>query len=455
MKKMTKPAKADLLITNAIILTMNGRHTVYDDGAIAITGNDITAIGKTSDLNKKYNAKQTIDASGCIVIPGLINAHTHIPMSYFKGVADDLPLNKWLNDYIWPLEQKFVVPETTEAHEFVYNATLHGAAELIKNGITLANDMYFKGEDMAEAFNKAGVRCIIGEPLIEEGKEANLRDIGKLALDLKNVYMNNPLLDFSLAPHAIYTNNSEVLKRCAEVAQEQNMLVHMHISEADWEKDDCLTKHGKKPIEYLEELGLLNTKIILAHGIHVDVAEMDILDKHQASIAICTESNLKLANGFAPIKMFLQHKVRLCFGTDSVASNNNLDLLSELDLTAKVHKALGRKNPRFLPARKILDMATIGAAIAIHKDKEIGSLKIGKKADITILNCNTVEAQPLYCPYSQVIYALGGKAVRDVIINGKFVLKNKKLTTLDESELIAKAKEYKIKILKELKELKK
>lgn len=449
MEKINKSQNVSLLIRHAQILTMDADLTVFEDGAIAVSGNKITAVGNTVDLEQLYIAEQIIHAAGCIVIPGLINAHTHIPMTYFRGVADEKIFDTWLNKIIWPLEQKFVIPETKKAHEFVYNATLHGAAELIRNGITLANDMYFKGEDMVRAFIKAGLRCIVGEPLIEEGKETNLNEIGKLALDLKKEYMDNPLLDFSLAPHAIYTNNREVLERCAEVAQEHNMLVHMHISEADWEKDYCLNKYSKKPIEYLEEIGLLNTKIILAHGIHVDKAEMKILAKHNASIAICTESNLKLANGFAPISNYLKLKVRLCFGTDGVASNNNQDLLAELDLTAKVHKNINHA-PTFLPAEQMLKMATMEAAKAVHKDSEIGSLEIGKLADFVILDCNTVEAQPLYNAYSQVIYALGGRAVRDVIINGKLVLKDKKLTTLDETEILATAQKYKAMIKKEL-----
>jgi 5-methylthioadenosine/S-adenosylhomocysteine deaminase len=452
MNTITAPDRltsVSTIVKNALILTMDGNFSVIENGAIAIREDKIAAIGTTESILAKYTSEQTIDAGDCIVIPGLINAHTHIPMTYFKGLADDIPLNPWLNDYIWPMEKIFVVPETKEAHDFVYYATLHGAAEMLRNGITFANDMYFKGEDMARAFIKAGVRCIIGEPLIENGKETNLKDIGKLALSLRKQYKGSPLLDFSLAPHAIYTNPRDVLVRCAEVAREQNMLVHMHISEAEQEPKQCLDEHGKLPIPYLQEIGLLKTRLIMAHGVYVTEGEMELLAESGAAMAICTESNLKLANGFAPIRKYLQHKVRICFGTDGVASNNNLDLLSELDFTAKVHKALA-KDPTFLPAEQMLRMATVEAAKALNKDEDIGSLEPGKKADLVILDYSGVEAQPLHNPYSQVIYALGGRAVRDVIIHGEVVLKDKKLTRLDEAELVGKAKEYRAKIRKEL-----
>jgi len=438
-----KPTAVYLIIKDACILTMDAKRPVLYNSAIAIDNHRIAAIDDTNTILKQYAAEQVIDATDCIIIPGLINAHTHIPMSYFKGLADDLPLDKWLNEYIWPLEGKLVKPD------FVYDATLHGAAEMVKNGITLASDMYFEGDAMARAFIKAGVRCIIGEPLIEESGKTPLQDIGKLALDLLNKYKGNPLLDFSLAPHAIYTNGRDVLERCAEIAFEQNLLVHMHLSESRKEVEDCHNIQGTSPVFYLQDIGLLDTKLILAHGIWIKEEEMPLLAEKNASVVICTESNLKLGNGFTPIKNYLKHKVNLCFGTDGVASNNNLDLLAEMDLTAKVHKAI-YYDPTFLPAELVLAMATINAAKAIHKQDELGSLEAGKLADITVLDCGNVEGQPLHNPYSQVVYALGGKAVRDVIINGEIVLRNKRLTRLDEAELVSKAKYYKAVIEKEL-----
>ncbi len=447
MNKINQPISVSLIIKHAAILTLDKNHSVIENGAIAIDNDTIVAIGKTGDILQNYQSEQVIDASDCIVIPGLINAHTHMPMTYFKGLADDLPLDKWLNGFIWPLEGKLV------NYNFVYDATLHGAAEMIKNGITLANDMYFEGDAMAKALTKAGLRCIIGDPVIGDRvkEKDNVYLVGQDAIANRIKYKDNPLVDFSLAPHAIYSNSKPILEKCAEVALDNDLLVHIHISEADWEKPDCIEKYGKKPVEFLNDIGLLKSKIVLAHGIYVDEEEMDILAANNASIAICTESNLKLANGFAPLKDYLKHKVRCCFATDGVASNNNLDLLAELDFNAKIHKNLSG-DPTFLPAEQMLSMATIESAKAIHKEHELGSIEVGKKADIVILDCNSVQAQPMYNPYSQVIYSLGGRAVRDVVINGEMVLKDKKLTKLDENELITKAKEYRTKILNELKQ---
>lgn len=434
-----------LLVRHALILTMQSGAEVIYDGALAIKHDLIADIGTTADLETRYQPEQVIEAAGCIVIPGLINAHTHIPMSYFKGLADDLPFEKWLFDFIVPLEQKLV------NSQFVYDATLHGAAELIKNGITLANDMYFEGEVMAEATVKAGLRCIIGDPVLGTALKAaaDIRKLGSAAIKNRKRYFSNPLLDFSLAPHAISTNSRQILEMCAEVALQNDLLIHMHLSETLADLEAC-RKYKLRPVNFLQQIGLLDARVIMAHGIQVSAGEMDILAKHNSSVAICTESNLKLVNGFAPIKKYLAHGVNLCFGTDGVASNNNLDLLSELDFTAKLHKSLNH-DPTFLPAEQMLEMATINAAKALHKEAELGSLEPGKQADLVILDCNSIEAQPLYNPYSQVIYALGGRAVRDVIVNGRIVLRNKQLTILDEAELLAQSHHYRDLILQELK----
>ncbi len=440
---VSRPAKISLLVKRALILTMDPQRQVIADGAVAIDQDRIVAVGNTPRLAKAYRAEREIDASGCIVIPGLINAHTHLPMSYFKGVADDLPLQEWLNQHIWPLEQKFILNGQTPDPDFIYDASLHGAAELIRNGVTLANDMYFGGDAIARAVTKAGLRCLIGEPILDNGngKKQDLSRIGQSSLRLAEQYRDNPLLDFTLAPHAIYTSSREALERCAELALQTGLRVHMHVSETPWEVEECRRRFRKKPIFYLQDTGLLDTRLILAHGIYVDKDEMCLLESNHVSVVICTESNLKLASGFAPIKSYLYCQVHLCFGTDGVASNNNLDLLSELDFTAKLHKALNN-DPTFLPAEQILRLATLRAAQAIGLERELGSLEPGKLADLVILDCNSPEAQPLHNPYSQVVYTLGGRAVRDVIINGRTVLENKKLLTLDEAELIDKARYY-------------
>lgn len=438
--------QADLIVKNAVILCLDERRTMLENGALVINQDSITAIGITDEILSDYSARQVINADGCIVIPGLINAHTHIPMSYFRGLADDLPLMKWLQDYIWPLESRLINPA------FVYDSTLHGAAEMLKNGITLCNDMYFYGKEIAEAISQAGMRGIIGEAVVDFRVEANggTDAIGDYAVSMNNEFKDNPLIDFVLAPHSIYSCSRQVLERVAQIASEHKLLIHTHLSETEQEVKDCQKANGLLPVEYLKQIGILQNKLILAHGIWITEQEMELLHQFNTAIAICTESNLKLANGFAPISQYLKQKVRCCFATDGVASNNNLDLLAELDCTAKVHKNINH-DPTFLPARQMLAMATIEAAKALHKADEIGSLEVGKKADLVILDCNTIEAQPLFNPYSQVIYALGGRAVRDVIINGKIVLKDKNLVSLNEAELLETAKKYKNLIMRELK----
>lgn len=442
---MNNTENSTLILTHATILTMDEQHTVLTDGALVISNDRILSLGKTADLLQQYPNTETLDCTDTIIIPGLINAHSHIPMSYFKGLADDMPLEQWLQGYIWPLESKLLNAQ------FVYDSTLHGAAEMIMNGITLTSDMYFFGNEIAKAITVAGLRGILGEAVVDFRLEANggLDSLGQFALRQNELYRDNPLVDFSLSPHSIYACSTPTLSKLVEVALKNDLLIHMHMCETVKERKECLAANGAYPVPYLQSIGMLETRLVLAHGIWINPDEMHLLARDNVAVAICTESNMKLASGIAPLKAYLDNGVRLCFGTDGVASNNNLDLLSELDFTAKLHKAV-YKDPTFLPAEQMLHRATAEAAKALHRYDELGSLECGKKADITVLDCHTIEGQPLYNPYSQVVYALGGKAVRDVIINGEVVLRDKKLTKLDAAELIDTAKRYKTKIMDEL-----
>lgn len=442
---MNEKDKASTIITNATILTMDKHLSIIDKGAVAIKKDIIIAVDETETILNNYQADEVIDATDCIVIPGLINCHSHVPMAYFKGVADDLPLETWLNKYIWPLESKFIVPD------FVFDSAMHGAAEMVKNGITLTKDMYFHGSEIANAISKVGLRGMIGEAIVDFKliENGGYEQIGKFAVQMERAYKNNPLINFTISPHAIYTCSTRTLERCVRMALDNNLLMQIHLSETEQEVKDCQNAHNRYPVQYLMDIDMLKAKLVIAHGIWVSEDEMELLAEHNVSVAICTESNLKLAAGFAPIKAYLKHKVRCCFATDGVASNNNLDLLAEMDFTAKLHKTLNN-DPTFLPAKQILAMATSEAAKALHRFDELGSLETGKKADIVVLDCNSIEGLPVYNPYSQVVYALGGRAVRDVVINGETVLRHKKLTKVNESDIIAKAKEHARLIKKEL-----
>lgn len=433
--------KLDLIIRGGTILSLDANRSILEDHDILISGNKIEAILPSG--SHQAEAMREIEARDCIVLPGLINAHTHLPMTYFRGLADDLALEKWLGDYIWPLESKLI------NHQFVYDATLHGAAEMIQSGICRANDMYFQMNAIAEACSQAGLRCHVSEALIDHQDKADKPAIGSKVLELKSKYQDDQLLDFSLAPHAIYTCGEETLRSVASFAKEHDILVHMHLSETENEVASCLKLHGMRPVHYLKETGILDCRCVFAHGVWVDESEMELLAEHGASIAICTESNLKLASGIAPIALYLKHGVNLCLATDGVASNNNLDLWSEMDITAKLHKAVNR-DPSILPALRLVEMATVNAARALGLSQETGSLEAGKLADIALVDTLNLQSQPIFQPYSHLVYAMGTRSVRDVIINGKPVLENRQLSNVDEAALIRTARNYRDLVQKEL-----
>jgi 5-methylthioadenosine/S-adenosylhomocysteine deaminase len=434
---------ADMIVKGASIISMDAELQVYEEHNIAIQNGNILAIYPSQD--DVYDAPTVLDATDCLVIPGLINAHTHMPMTYFRGLADDLPLDTWLNKYIWPLEAKLVKPQ------FVYDASLHAAAEMLLSGTVLANDMYFHIRETAKAVSKAGMRAMFGEAVIQVqlNESFGVAPICRAAVELNQEFAGNPLVSFVLTPHAIYTCDKKILSTCAEVAQKEDMLLHIHLSETKFEVDYSLSNYGKKPVMYLEELGLLDSNIVLAHGIWVDEDEMEVLAKHDVSVASCLESSLKLTAGILPIQQYKKHGVNICLGTDGVASNNNLDMFSEMDINAKLHKAIAG-DPAFLPASEVLQMATIKAAKALGIGDKTGSIEEGKYADLAILSLDSLSSQPIYNPYSHIVYAMNSDSVRDVVVNGKIVVKNRKLVNIDEAELIDTAKKYKQEILNQL-----
>lgn len=439
---MNAPKTADILITGGTILCLDEELRVLNDHALAVKDGRIEDIFPLGSAD--YEAKKSIDAGGCIVMPGLINAHTHLPMTYFRGLADDLPLQTWLNDYIWPLESKLLDAD------FVRKAALHGAAEMIKNGITQIHDMYFYMSSVADACTQAGLRAIVGEAVIEGNANSGAEfSPGARVVELRRAYQGNPLVDFDLSPHSIYACSRATLQRCAQVASDEGILLHMHLSETSHEVDDCLHEHGLRPVHYLKEIGFLELPAVYAHGVWLDGDEIALLAENPAAIAVCSESNLKLASGILPLKGLLDAGVNLCFATDGVASNNDLDILAEMDLTAKLHKAVNN-DPSFLPAARVLQMATRDAAKALGVGNRRGSLEPGKDADICLLSLQELECQPVYDPHSHVVYALGARHVRDVLIAGEVVLKNGKLTKVDEEEIVATALDTREAVLREL-----
>jgi len=437
---MRQPLSADLIVKGGIILTMDSEVRELKDHSLAVKDGKIAAIYPSNA--ELWSAAEILDASDCLLIPGLINTHSHLPMTYFRGLADDLPLDIWLREYIWPMEAKILNAQV------IRDATLHGACEMLKNGITMSHDMYFNMPAIADACSQAGMRVLIGEAVID-GQLTGDQLPGARISELRQRYQANPLVDFDLAPHSIYACSRSTLERCVRASEDLNVLLHIHLSETEDEVQNCLREHGKRPVHYLESLGMLDRKVLLAHAIWVDASEIEVLAAKGVSIASCTDSNLKLSSGILPLKSYLDGGVNVSLATDGVASNNDLDLLAELGYTARLQKAITR-DPAFLPAREALRLVTINAAKALGVDHLRGSLEVGKDADICVMSLDDLQSQPLYNPYSHVVYALGSRHVRDLIVGGKVVLRKGQLTQADEDELVATAKAYGLKIMAEL-----
>ena len=429
--------KIDLLIVNGNILG-------FEDSinSIAIHNGIMIEIDSYENICCKYEVKDTFDADGKLIIPGFINTHSHISMSYLKGFADDLPLMEWLQNHIWPIEKKFM------NKEYIYYAALHGVGEMIKNGITTFNDMYFFGDQAAQAAEKVGLRGVIGEGILDfaVADYINADEIFTYIARMYDKYKTSELIDFAVAPHAIYSCGKENLIKAKNLAAKLDILLHIHLSESEFEVQECKKKTGLNPVEYLDSLGFFEGNVIVAHGIYVADKEMEILASKNVSVSINTKSNLKLASGFAPVKEYLKHGVNLCLGTDGVASNNNLSMFEEMRTTAGLHKTLNN-DPTLLPAKKMVQLATINGAKALNKENTIGSLELGKKADLVFIETKDISVQPIYNPHSHLVYSITSEQIRDVTVNGKFVLKNRLLTNIDEKEVIEKAVFYKNKII--------
>jgi 5-methylthioadenosine/S-adenosylhomocysteine deaminase len=431
---------SDILIKNAYILCFDAQMSTFERGSLAINGNTIVAVGNSAEM-QDWQAAEVLDGTGMILMPGFVNGHTHAGMSFFKGMADDMPVIQWLQEKIWPAEGKFLSPQ------FVYDAVLHAAAEMIKNGITCFNDMYFYSAEAAQACTRIGIRAVLGEGILNfpVANHNQADDAIQYAVQLQKEQANE-LVQFAIAPHAVYTCNQQNLLKSLEAATANNMPLHLHVAETQGDDDFCRKEYQQSPIEFLDAIGLLSDKVVIAHGIWLTDKEMEILAKRGVTIAVNTNSNLKLASGIAPLKRFEEIGVRFCLGTDGVASNNRLDMLSEISTTAKLHKAINN-DATFLPARRILQIAINNGTSAVHLNHLTGSIEAGKEADLIMLDMNNLTCQPLYDPYSHLVYAATSEQIQHVMIRGKWVLKNRILTTIDENELVAAAKEYQHKIM--------
>src|SRR4030095_2727629 len=431
--------QVDTLLTNALVLTMDENLTQYSPGAVAVKGDSIIAVGNEDEIKEEYSAPKTIDCNHKVLMPGLINAHTHVPMTLLRGLADDLRLDVWLMGYMMPVEREFVSPE------FVRLGTLLACAEQIRSGVTTFNDMYYFEEDVAQAAADAGVRAVCGQTVMKfpAPDAASFEDSLQMARDFIQRWKDHPLIVPAVAPHAPYTCTAEILRATADLAKEFDVPLHTHLAETAFEVENMRNENGIPVIPYVKKQGLLEAKVIAAHCVHIDTGEIRTLMHARAGIAHNPSSNLKLASGFAPVVKMLEAGLNVGIGTDGPASNNDLDMFEEVRLAAFVAKAV-TNDPTSLPAPWALLMATRMGAQALHIGHLTGSLEPNRRADLILVDLSPVHNSPSFRrspdnAYAQIVYASKSTDVSDVMVNGKWLMRDHQLLTLKEDELLTQA----------------
>jgi 5-methylthioadenosine/S-adenosylhomocysteine deaminase len=433
--------KYDYLIKNCAILTLDKNLRIIEKGFIALKGSKIELIGEISSLPPESSAEKIIEAETMLAMPGLINAHTHAAMVYFRGLADDIPLKEWLEKHIWPAEAKFVSPS------FIREAVKLAALEMIKSGTTAFCDMYFAEDVAAESLKELGIRAFLGEGILDfptpitKSPEESMERIEKFASDYKGDELITPVV----APHAPYTCSEETLKKAANLAEKLSLPLHIHLAEEEWELEKFKKEKGMSSVAYLESIGFLCSNLSAAHVNWIDENDIELLEKTKTSVVHNPESNMKLATGISPVPEMLKNGVNVALGTDGAASNNNLDMFGEMATAARLHK-IAKRDPQAITALDVIKMATLGGAQALSAEKEIGSLERGKKADIILINLKKPHLTPIYNFYSHLVYSAISPDVDTAIINGRVVMKNRKILTVDEEEILEKARYFAQKI---------
>jgi 5-methylthioadenosine/S-adenosylhomocysteine deaminase len=433
--------KADLLVTGGTVVTMDAQKRVIEDGAVAVRGDSIVAVGSRVEIEARFDSAKTIDARGALILPGLINGHAHAAMSLFRGIADDLALDEWLQKYIFPAEARNVT------EDFVTWGTRLGVLEMLRGGITTYADMYYFEDAVARATKEAGMRGVLGETIIDFPAPDNKSPAQTFQYTQEYLghWKGDALITPAVAPHSIYTCSEKTLQDSAALARRNGAPILIHIAEAAFELQQSREKHGATPVAYLERIGLLGPDVVGAHCVWVDTADIATLAHFDVGCINNPSSNMKTAAGVMPVIDMLAAGEPVGLATDGAASNNSQDLFEEMDLAAKLQK-IARMDPRALPAEQVVEMATIGGARALHLDKQIGSLETGKKADFILIDTGAPHATPMYNVYSELVYALKASDVRTVVIAGKLVMEDRRLLTVNEPEIVAKAQEYKKKI---------
>lgn len=423
--------QADVLITNAMLLTMDNDGSCIENGAVAVSKDKIVAIGSAGEMGH-IRAEQYIDAQGKLIMPGLVNAHTHMPMSLFRGLADDLPLEQWLHEHIFPAEAQFVNPQSVRL-----GAQL-SIAEMLLNGTTTCCDGYFLASDIADTVVQSGLRTVLGQGVIDfpaPGVPDPKENIEVAADFVRHWSHRSPLVSPSIFCHAPYTCSPETLQGAKAAANQLGALFQIHLAETQFEVNQCRQTYGCSPVQQLAKLGLLDQHTLLVHAVWVDETDIDVIANSQAKVIHCPESNMKLASGISPVPLMMERGVVVGLGTDGCASNNDLDLFGEMDMAAKLHK-VHLLDPTAMGAHAVVHMATKGGARVLGLDHIIGSLEVGKQADLILIDISQPHLVPMYRPESHLVYAIKGADVRDVMIAGQWVVQDRRVLTMDVDSIL-------------------
>jgi len=430
--------QVDIIIKNGTVLTMDSNNSIFENGFLCVQGDTITHIGDSAI--ESYKAKKIIDAMGGLILPGLVNAHTHAAMSLFRGLADDLPLMEWLNGYIFPAESKMDA-------EFVYTGTRLALAEMIMSGTTTFCDMYLFEDEVAKAAKEVGVRCLVGE-VIYDFPSPNYGPVEK-ALEYSESlickWKDDSIISIAVEPHSLYTCSPELLTKANELAVKHQVPLIIHVAETLSEINEIKEKYAKTPVEHLDSLKILGPHLIADHCVHLQQSDIITMAERGIKVVHNPESNMKLSSGIAPVPEMLAQGLTVGLGTDGCASNNNLDLFAEMDTAAKIHK-VNTMDPTAMDALSVLKMATIEGAAVLGLVDITGSLEIGKKADVIVVDTYKPHLIPMYNATSHLVYSAGGSDVRHSVINGQLVMENRILLTLDLAEVITHAKEKAVKV---------
>jgi 5-methylthioadenosine/S-adenosylhomocysteine deaminase len=429
--------KVDLIVRGDFVVPMEGEHSVINDGAVAVRGAKIVGVGPYSEVSAKFTANEVIDGADRVVLPGFVNTHTHAAMVFMRGMADDLPLKVWLEEHIWPAEDRWLGPE------YINDAVELAVAEMLKAGVTTFNDMYFFEGVAADVSKRLGMRAMLGAGIIDFPTKTTTGadDCLQKAEAFIGKWNDDELVYPAVAPHAAYSCSPETLRKSKGLAEKHGVHIHTHVSETEWEVNEVKNKYGKTPVEFLDGEGFLSENVIAAHCVWVSDEEIEVLARRKVGVAHCVESNLKLASGIAPVTKMIKAGVRVGLGTDGAASNNDLNILGEMSTAAKLHKAI-TGDPTALNAREALTMATRWGAEAMGIGALTGSIEEGKAADLITIDTRKPHLSPQYNVFSHLAYAARASDVDTVVVNGRVVVSGGKLLSADEEEILMKARKW-------------